>query len=68
MPELTREQITAIRDGELSMDELIRDHIHRSFGFRFAIAENYKTAMSVENRVKQGALGQPPRLNPARSG
>jgi hypothetical protein len=67
MPEITREQIEAIRDGELSMDALIRDHIHMSFGFRFAIAENYATAMSVENRVNQGALGQPPRLNPGRS-
>ena len=66
MPELTREQIVAVRDGELSMDELIRDHIHRSFGFRFAVAENYAAAMSVENRIKRGALGRPPRLNPGR--
>src|SRR5436305_2102745 len=60
--ERRHETILAIRDGDLSMDELIRDQIHSSFGFRFAIAETYATAMSVENRVKHGALGRPPRL------
>jgi hypothetical protein len=66
MPELSRDQIEAIRDGELSMDALVRACIHDRFVFRFTGADDYAAAMRVENRVKQGALGRPPRLNPIR--
>src|SRR4029077_11533254 len=34
LPELTREQVEAIRDSRLSMDSLVREKIHRTFGFR----------------------------------
>ncbi len=67
MPELTREQIEAIRDGELSMDSLVRDCIHQRFTFRFSAAQTYASAMAIETTVKRGGLGQPPRLNPSRS-
>ena len=66
MPVLTRDQIEAIRDSELSMDALVRDCIHESFVFRLVAVDNYKGAMEIENAVKSGALGQPPRLNPMR--
>ena len=66
MPDLTREQIEAIRDGQLSMDALIREHIQTEFTYRFAEAASYTEAMAVENAVKSGALGRPPRLNPTR--
>jgi hypothetical protein len=34
MPELSREQIEAIRDSRLSMDALVREKIHARFGNR----------------------------------
>jgi hypothetical protein len=64
MPELTHADIEAIRTGALSMDARIRDCIHGRFAFRFIAAASYADAMAIENRVKQGALGEPPRLNP----
>lgn len=66
MPDLTREQIEAIRDGQLSMDALIREHIHAEFTYRFAEAASYAEAMAVKNAVKSGALGRLPPLNPTR--
>jgi hypothetical protein len=66
MPDLTRAQIEAIRDSEASMDALVRECIHHRFAFRFASVDSYATAIAIENDIKAGALGQPPRLNPPR--
>ncbi len=66
MPELSREQIEAIRDSRLSMDMLVREKIRTSFGFRFVTVADYATALEVENAVKAGRLGAGrPRLNPS---
>jgi hypothetical protein len=68
MPGLDRAQIEAIRDGTLSMDRLVRDHIHACFAFRFVAVPDYATARGIEDRVKSGSLAAgPPRLNPLRS-
>src|SRR6187549_978419 len=56
LPELTREQVEAIRDSRLSMDALVREKIHTSFGFRFVAVGDYPTAIQVENLVKSGRL------------
>jgi hypothetical protein len=64
MPDLTRQQIEAIGDGELSMDLLVRDYIHNHLAYRFAAAGTYSGAMAVENAIESGALGKLPRLNP----
>jgi hypothetical protein len=67
MPELSREQIEAIRDSRLSMDALVREKIHTTFGFRFIVVDDYATAIQVENSVKSGRLkAGRPRLNPSR--
>ena len=67
LPELTREQIEAIRDSRLSMDMLVRDKIHAAFAFRFIVVDDYRTAMQVESVIKGGRLGAGrPRLNPPR--
>lgn len=67
LPELTREQIEAIRDSRLSMDSLVRERIRTAFGFRFVVVEDYRAAIQVENAVKGEALrAGPPRLNPSR--
>src|SRR4051794_4752510 len=34
LPELSREQIQAIAEGQLSLDKLVREKVHRSFTFR----------------------------------
>jgi hypothetical protein len=67
LPELTREQIEAIRDSQLSMDALVREQIHRDFGFRFIAVADYPTAMQVESEIRSGRLRSGrPRLNPSR--
>jgi hypothetical protein len=67
LPELTREQIEAIRDPRLSMDMLVRDKIRTAFGFRFVAVDNYRSALRLESMIKDGRInaGQP-RLNPSR--
>jgi hypothetical protein len=67
LPELSREQIEDIRDSRLSMDALVREKIHSAFGFRFAVVDDYRAAIEVENAIKSGRLraGQP-HLNPSR--
>jgi hypothetical protein len=67
LPELSREQIEAIRDSRLSMDALVREKIHAAFGFRFIVVDDYAMAIQVENSVKSGRLkAGRPRLNPSR--
>jgi hypothetical protein len=67
LPELSREQIEAIRDSRLSVDFLVREKIHGAFGFRFVVVDDYAIAIQLENAIKGGRLrvGRP-RLNPAR--
>src|SRR4051794_22220524 len=62
--ELTADRRREIGAGTLSLDNLVRDFIHNEFSFRCATVEDYSTAIRVENAVKGGALGGPPRLNP----
>ena len=61
---LTREQIELISDGELSLDHLTRDYIHQNLKFRFVSTESADESRSIENEIKDGALGQSPDLNP----
>jgi hypothetical protein len=66
LPELTPEQIEAIAGSQLSMDELVREKVRRSFTFRVATVLDYSTALAVESWVKSGAADcGPPRLNAA---
>ncbi len=67
LPELSRSQIEAIRDSELSMDALVRDYIHQRFVFRLVAVESYADAMAIETAVKSGALGELPLRNPPRA-
>ena len=55
LPELTRDQIEAIRDSRLSMDALVREKIHAAFGFRFVVVDDYRTAIPVENTHQERA-------------
>jgi hypothetical protein len=65
LPKLTGEEIEAIRDSRLSMDSLVRETIRTTFGFRFVVTADYKTALRVEHAGKSGCLrARRPRLNP----
>jgi hypothetical protein len=67
LPELSRNQIEAIRDSRLSMDALVREKIASSFAFRFAAVPDYSTALQIESAIKGGGLRTGgPRLNPSR--
>jgi hypothetical protein len=67
LPDLSREQIEAIRDSRLSMDSLVREKIQTAFRFRFIAVEDYPTALDVERIIKSGRLrAGRPRLNPSR--
>jgi hypothetical protein len=62
LPELTREQIEAIRDSALSLDALVREKIDGAFSFRIVGVADYAAALAVEAAVKAGALqAGPPR-------
>jgi hypothetical protein len=66
LPELTPEQVEATAGSRLSMDDLIREKVHRSFTFRVATVPDYSTALAVESWVKSRAADcGPPRLNAA---
>jgi hypothetical protein len=67
LPDLSGDQIEAIRDSRLSMDSLVRERIHTTFAFRFIAVADYATALQVESAIKSGRLSVgPPRLNPSR--
>jgi len=62
LPEPTREQIEAIRDSTLSMDALVREKIHVSFGFRFVVADGLRGGDAGRERDQERA---PPGGSPA---
>lgn len=64
LPELTRNECAAIGDGTLSMDQKTRDYVRQHFAFRWAATDDYAGAMTLEDAVKAGALGEEPLLNP----
>ena len=65
LPTLSREELEAIRCGDLSLDQLTRDYIHDHLGYRFAITWNGERARRVEREARRGALDTgKPFLNP----
>ena len=66
IPELTVEELQALRSGEISLDEKTRDYIRSCLSYRFVEAPDSKMALAIETRVKQGGLAAgAPLLNPA---
>ena len=65
LPKLSDEQIHAISRRDLSFDSLVREHIHEQLSFRFVTTSNGDEALGIEDRIKRGALGARPTLNPA---
>ncbi len=66
LPTIPRDEITASAESRLSMDLLIRNAIRDHLSFRYVTVPHYRTALAVEQAIKNGHHGQnPPRLNPA---
>ena len=64
LPRLSKQQIDAISERELSFDNVIRDYIHEHLTFRFMETSDGEEALRIEAELKAGALGQKPLLNP----
>jgi hypothetical protein len=64
LPQLSKQQVNAISERELSFDNVIRDYIHEHLTFRFMETSDGKEALRIEAELKAGALGQKPLLNP----
>ena len=66
LPSLSRDQIRRVGQGLLSLDDLTREYIQETLGYRFLAVKDETTAAKLETLVKQGSLSAgKPRLNPA---
>ena len=65
LPTLSMLEVQAIGLGELSLDALVRKHIHELLSYRFVVMPSGRDAHELERMIRQGALhvGQPI-LNP----
>ena len=61
---MSKQQVNAISERELSFDNVIRDYIHEHLTFRFMETSDGEEALRIEAELKAGALGQKPLLNP----
>jgi hypothetical protein len=67
LPALSREQIDGAARGQLSLDELTRQLIRRSFSYRFTLLKDAPVARAVEGQIqREGLASQLPLLNPSR--
>ena len=67
LPTLSRQQIQEAARGQLSLDDLTRQLIRQSFGYRFTLLSDAAMARAVERDIQRdGLVGQPPLLNPLR--
>ena len=64
LPQLSKQQVNAISERQLSFDNVIRDYIHEHLTFRFMETSDGEEALRIEAELKAGALGQKPLLNP----
>jgi hypothetical protein len=55
LPRLSAEHIEKIGSGELSLDDLVKAHIHLHFSLRFASTATAKDAFAVERAIQRGS-------------
>jgi len=53
---LTRTEIDQIASGELKLDDLTREYIHKNLTYRFVEVEDVRIARNLEKAVKRGEL------------
>ena len=65
-PQITREQLNAIGNGELTLNGLNRTYIRTNLSYRFLVTDTYAEAMEIENLIKSGKVESYPKpyLNP----
>ena len=66
LPKLTAEDIAGIAEAKISFDERVMSYVLERLAFRFLVVPDGRTALRLEQRLKEGALGTRPLLNPAR--
>lgn len=64
LPSLSRAEMDQIAAGTKSMDALVRTYIKERLGFRFVVTTDGVNALALESRIRKGALGSHPSLNP----
>jgi hypothetical protein len=64
LPNLSIEDITAIHKREVRMDILVKEYVHQNLSYRYCLTENGDQARKLEKLIVNGALGNPPLLNP----
>ena len=67
LPNLSIEEITAIYMHEIKMDILVKEHVHQNLSYRYCLTEDGDQARALEKLILNGALGNPPLLNPPKS-
>ena len=67
LPNLSIEDITAIHKREIRMDILVKEYVHQNLSYRYCLTEDGAQALALERLLVNGALGNPPFLNPAKS-
>jgi len=66
VPDLTTEELEALRDGELSLDARTKGYVRDNLAYRFVVVPDSATAFAIERLVQSGALVEAgkPILNP----
>ena len=64
LPELTPCEIAGITSRSSSFDDHVRHYIRDRLTFRFAVTSSGRHALTLEQLVKTGGLGEIPFLNP----
>ncbi len=65
VPDLSLDDLQALREGERFLDRRTRDYIHRWLTYRFSVTADGADAFAVETAVRRGALAAgKPLLNP----
>ena len=65
-PQVTREQLDAMGEGNLTLIELNQDYIRTKLSYRFLVVDEYSEAKKIEDALKSGKYDPPgkPFLNP----
>jgi hypothetical protein len=54
---LTQEEITAISEGCLQMDLIVRRYIHDNLSYRFVATDDVAAAFKLESQIESGEWG-----------
>jgi hypothetical protein len=65
IPNLQSSDLPRFASGELKLDDMTKEYIHKNFEFQYAIVDSSEEAFRLENEARDGGIfGQVPLLNP----